>query len=225
MSSVEEWIRVSTVVRYVPGAVIAVVLAGCSSSPSLQEVILPDLGEPGWEVIVDTGLDAEVVDFFAAIGDPEDMTNIDNVEGFWLRAWESETGVVSIMAGNPGLPVHESALLEAIPRAGMRTTTDFGSDGVVFQREASDEFGPGYDVFVAKGAHFVFISFLDDYSDALVANTVERQLEAIPEYDAEDQGRGALIALTSVAFVLALGFAIMSSKKNRRIDDPTEPRT
>ena len=207
------------------GTAIAVVLAGCSSSPSLQEVILSDLGEPGWEMIVDTEVDDEAVGFLVAVANSEDVTDMGKVEGFWLRVWASETGTVSILAGSPGPLRDESLLEEAVEQLGMERTSDFGSDGIVLQADVSDELGPGFDVLTAKEAHLVFISFVDAYSHELVADTIERQLVAIPEYDPGEESRGVLIAIFSLVFVLALGFAVRSLRKSRPSTNPKESWT
>lgn len=203
-------------------AIVVASLAGCSGAPSLQEVVISDLGEPGWQMIVDTEMDEGTVSFFEALVDSNGASDIRDTEGFWLRVWGSETGMVSIMAGDPGQLQDRPELQGTVEEIGMERTTNFGTEGIILQADTTDELGPAFDVFLANEGHVAFISFMDDFSDELVANTIERQLAAIPEYDPGDQYRGWEIAVYGAAFGLLLLLALRSSKKNRHTADPKE---
>ncbi len=203
-------------------AIVVTSLAGCSGAPSLQEVIISDLGEPGWQILVDTEMDEGTVSFFEALVDSNDASDIRNTEGFWLRVWGSETGMVSIMAGDPGQLQDRPELQGSVEEIGMERTTDFGTEGIILQADASDELGPAFDILLANEGHVAFISFMDDLSDELIASTVERQLAAIPKYDRHAQPRGWEIAIYSAAFGLVILFALRSSKRNRHTPEPTE---
>lgn len=198
-------------------------VAGCSGGPSLQEVTISDLGEPGWEMVVDGEMDEEMVSFLQSVSDSEAADISEEVGEFWLRLWMTDTGLVSIMLAEPGGLPNVEELAAILVDAGMVPTTDYGDGDLVMQVDWTDDDGPGLGLVVAKEGHFALFSFVDEFSEELVDDTVARQLAAIPEYD--DQYRGVMIAFSGVAFVIAVWFAAKSLNRNSSSPNAKEPET
>jgi hypothetical protein len=120
------------------------------------------------------------------------------------------------MLGEPGGRVDLEAMSEIAMTKGFDPVDGYGKDALVAEMELADEQGTADGYLVTKEGVLALMLFVDDNSDDLVADTISRQLAAIPDYNPLDEHRGFTIGLTAVALLIVLGVAVRSTRTDRK---------
>ena len=68
-------------------ALLAVLVASCSNSPGLDEVMIDSPSE-GWTLFLDQAVDSELISFIDAFADNNPSARSDELDGVWMRVWE-----------------------------------------------------------------------------------------------------------------------------------------
>lgn len=194
---------------------LSMIVGGCSRSVSAEDVLLDNIGDESWEMILDAPVDDSMISLFRQLSGSEMTDSLGILEGSWIRIWDSGPGFITIIMGDPGsAPVQVRPDADSVLAAeGVEVHGPFGGIGGTVSMDVSDETGPATAVIAARSGSAAIFIFGDNVPEELAVSVVERQLDSLPARDPADSARPFLLAIFGPIFAIALWFAVRSTRR------------